>query len=257
MIKISIAGVCGRMGSRILALAEADESIELGGIFEAQGHPQGGKEILFREKKIRIDTNCDKAISESDVMIDFTSPAATLEHLRASLKYKKPVVIGTTGFNEEQINEIKSASLKIPIVFSPNMSIGVNLLFKITAEAAKTLKDYDIEIVELHHNQKKDAPSGTAAKLASIISETLGKKIVYGREGLVGARKKEEMGVFAVRAGDIVGEHTVYLAGPGERVELTHRAHSRDCFARGALVAAKWLVKKDPRLYTMQEVLEI
>jgi 4-hydroxy-tetrahydrodipicolinate reductase len=181
-----------------------------------------------------------------------------VEHLVEALKSSKSIVIGTTGFSETEISEIKAASKKIPVFFTPNMSVGVNLLFKLAEEAAKIIPGYDIEIVELHHNQKKDAPSGTAVKLLEVISRALGKdpkKIgVFGRQGTPGARSKEEIGVMAVRAGDIVGEHTVYLAGPGERIELTHRAFSRDTFAAGALRAAKWVYGKAPGLYDMQDV---
>ncbi len=257
MVKIAIAGVCGKMGSRILTLAESDGSVEVVGVLELAGHPNVGKDIIFRREKIKIESVASGVFSKSDVVVDFTTPYATLDFLKESVKMGKPLVIGTTGFNGEQTEEIKSASQKIPIVFSPNMSLGVNLLFKLVKEVSGVLSDYDVEIVEFHHNQKKDSPSGTAAKLAQIIAESLGKNPIYGRNGITGPRKKDEIGVFAVRAGDIVGEHTVYFAGTGERIEMTHRAHSRDCFATGAIVAAKWVAQKEPRLYTMQDVLKI
>ena len=167
---------------------------------------------------------------------------------------KKPIVICTTGIAKEGLAKIKSASSEIPIVFSPNMSVGVSLLFKLVGEVADIIPDYDVEIVEAHHNQKKDAPSGTALKLAEIISSKLNLEHVYGRCGNVGARKKE-IGIHAIRAGDIVGDHTVIFATNGERIELTHRAQSRDTFAVGAVKAAKWVFGKKPGLYTMQDVL--
>lgn len=257
MINIAVAGVKGKMGSRIIAVAEADPAVCVAGVFEAADHPSAGSEIPFRREKLKIAASAREALAGTDVLIDFTSPAATLSSLDAALAADKPVVIGTTGFDSAGFEKISSASRKIAVVFSPNMSVGVNLLFKIVGEVAAKLRDYDTEIVELHHNQKKDAPSGTAAKLADIMAASVGKKIIYGREGIIGPRKKEELAVHAVRAGDIVGEHTVYFAGPGERLEITHRAHSRDCFAAGAVAAAKWLVGKSPGLYSMRDVLGI
>lgn len=254
MIKIVISGAAGRMGARILELAAADSAVDVTGIFESNEF--ASREFVFRNKRMKIGLDAEKTLAASDVLIEFTNPSATLEHLSAAVQSKKPVVIGTTGFTAEENEIIKKASKKIPVVLAPNMSVGINLLFKLLKEVSATLKDYDVEIVELHHNQKKDAPSGTAMKLSDIIADVMGsKRKIYGREGMVGPRKKDEMGVHAVRAGDIVGEHTVYFAGPGERIELTHRAHSRDCFASGAIMAAKWVVNKEPGLYTMQDVL--
>ncbi|MFC1501267.1 4-hydroxy-tetrahydrodipicolinate reductase [Elusimicrobiota bacterium] len=253
MLNVIVCGAAGRMGTSIINLSNNDKNVKIiGGVENTE---------IYMDKisNISIYSDISDLISSANVTIDFSSTHATLNNLDISVKNKKPYVIGTTGFNPKEIERIKTASRSIPIVFAPNMSIGVNVLFKLVSEASKTLANYDKEIVELHHNQKKDAPSGTAIKLAEIISDSMKKKLkdiaVYGRSGSIGPRDKAEMGVFAVRAGDIVGEHTVYFAGPGERVELTHRAHSRDTLASGALTAAKWIVNQKAGLYDMQDIL--
>lgn len=257
MIKIVICGICGRMGSIILALGNEDKEIEIVGGLESKNHTNIGTTIQNTKRKVQ--DKLDDIITQSDVVIDFTIPEATLEHLSIVKKAKKCIVIGTTGFKNDGLNKIKETSKTIPVFMSPNMSVGVNLLFKLAAETAKSIPQYDIEIVETHHNKKKDAPSGTAKKLAEIISKELNRNLdsvgVYGRQGIVGPRKPEEIGILSVRAGDIVGEHTVMFAGTGERIELTHRAHSRDTFASGALRAAKWIINKKPGLYDMQQLL--
>ena len=253
MIKMAICGAAGKMGSSIIRLSALDNELEIAFAVENVGNPAIGT------GSPGITDDISKAVQSSDVIIDFTTPKASIEHLVEALKNSKPVVIGTTGFSETEISEIKAASKKIPVVLTPNMSVGVNLLFKIAEEAARIVPSYDVEILELHHNQKKDAPSGTAVKLLEIISKALGrdhkKAGVFGRQGTPGTRSKDEIGVMAIRAGDIVGEHTVYFAGPGERIELTHRAHSRDTLAAGALRAGKWIYGKNPGLYDMQDVL--
>lgn len=241
-IKILVCGSAGKMGSSIIRLAKGDEQVQITGAVD-------------------IGDDFDSPASKADVIVDFTTPASTIEHLSGAKKSKKAIVIGTTGFDAAQLEKIKEASAIIPVVLSPNMSMGVNVLFKLAAEAAKAMPGYDVEIVELHHNQKKDAPSGTALKLAQIIAlalkRALDKVCVYGRKGDVGARKSEEIAVLSVRGGDIVGEHTVYFVGKGERLELTHRAQSRDTLAAGALSAAKWLSKQKPGLYDMSDVLNL
>ena len=252
--RIVVCGAMGRMGASIIRLAQNSEHFSV----------VAGVE---RKEECRENTGCvvvddlARVVKNADVVIDFTAPIATLGHIPIVVAAGKAMVIGTTGFTPEQLQEIRSAAGKIPVVFSPNMSVGLNLLFRLVKEAARALSDYDIEIVELHHNRKKDAPSGTAAKLADIMATELGRKMsdvgVYGRQGDVGARTKEEIGVMAVRAGDIVGDHTVYFAGQGERVELTHRAHSRDTLASGALKAARWLTGRQPGLYEMLDVLNL
>lgn len=256
MVRMVISGIFGRMGSRIFSLAKEDKEIEIVAGLERKGHTEIGKEI---SSGVKIYFHPEEVISLGDVLVEFSNPQATLEHLPLVVQEKKALVIGTTGFSEKEINKIKEDSRSIPLVFSPNMSIGVNLLFRLVKEVANIIPDYDIEIIEAHHNQKKDAPSGTAMKLAGIIADelkgNLEKSAVYGRKGIVGPRKKDEIAIFAVRAGDIVGEHTVIFATQGERIELIHRAHSRDTFAAGAIRAAKWVVKQRPGLYDMQDVL--
>ncbi|HOJ43641.1 MAG TPA: 4-hydroxy-tetrahydrodipicolinate reductase, partial [Syntrophorhabdaceae bacterium] len=197
-------------------------------------------------------------IDDCDVVIDFTEPKASMEYLKIAKAHKKAMVIGTTGFTQDELSLIRKTE-DTKIVFSPNMSIGMNLMFHLVEIASRILKEgYDIEILEMHHKWKKDAPSGTAMRLKEIIEGTDTEKNwveVYGRQGITGQRRKEEIGIMALRAGDIVGEHTVYFAGIGERIEITHRAGSRENFARGALMAAKWVVRQKTGCYTMRDVL--
>ncbi|MFH1957708.1 MAG: 4-hydroxy-tetrahydrodipicolinate reductase [bacterium] len=250
MIKLCISGAGGKMGSAIINCCKSDGDVEIGGLLEKGGSPAAGKVL----EGIKVLTGIEDAVKNCDCLIEFTNSQATLEHLA---KISIPAVVGTTAFSEEQIKKIGEFSKKIPVVLSPNMSKGVNLLFSLSKTAARKLPGYEVEIIEAHHNRKKDAPSGTAKKIAEIINEDKNLKFVYGREGNVGARKQEEIGIHAVRAGDIVGEHTVIFAGPGECFELVHKAYSRNCFAQGAIAAAKWLVGKSPALYTMSDVLGI
>lgn len=266
MIKIAVCGAAGRMGSRIVALSRDYPELKLTGAIESKTNPKIGIDAGIiagiGEIGVRIDDRLEKAIANADVVINFTSPEATLEHLEIVKKFKKSMVIGTTGFSNEQLSIIQKASKKIPIVLSPNMSIGVNLLFKILKDVAKVLgDDYDIEIVEAHHRMKKDAPSGTAIKMAKVIAEALNRNFdevaVYARKGIIGERTKKEIGIQTVRAGDIVGEHTVIFGGLGERIEIIHKASSRDTFARGALRAVIWLYGKPAGFYDMGDVLGI
>jgi len=266
MIKIAVCGAAGRMGSRIVALSKDYPELKLTGAIESKTNPKIGTDAGIiagiGEIGVRIDDRLEKAIDNVDVVINFTSPEATLEHLEIVKKFKKSMVIGTTGFSNEQLAIIQKASKKIPVVLSPNMSIGVNLLFKILKDMAKVLgDDYDVEIVEAHHRMKKDAPSGTAIKMAKVIAEALDRNFddvaVYARKGIIGERTKKEIGIQTVRAGDIVGEHTVIFGGLGERIEIIHKASSRDTFARGALRAVIWLYGKPAGLYDMGDVLGI
>ena len=235
MIKLGVSGVGGRMGRRIIELVKGDKDFELMLALEKRGNPIVGREI----SAIKVSVSAD-GIFLVDVLVDFTIPEASMENLDYILKYKKPLVLGTTGFNDEQLNKIKEAAKAVPIVFSPNMSIGVNLLFGLVGDIAQKLGTaYDIEIVEAHHKAKKDAPSGTARKLAQVIADATGRNIT----------------VHAIRAGDIVGDHTLIYAGGQERIEIKHQAHSRDVFALGGLRAAKWIVNKPAGLYSMQDVL--
>ncbi len=262
MIKLAITGICGRMGSTILKLALADPEFEIAGGLERKGHPMVGKGLGALVPGVAaacsIGDDLARVIDLADVVVDFTEPASTLEHFRLAAGRSKAMVIGTTGFPKSALDEI-SRTAKARVVMSPNMSIGVNLMFDLVRRAASALTaDYDIEILELHHKWKKDAPSGTAIKLRQAVEAArpaISSRQVSGREGTTGERKAEEIGVFALRGGDIVGEHTVYFVGLGERLEITHRAASRDNFARGALLAAKWLVGQPPGIYDMKQVL--
>lgn len=264
-IKIIVSGCCGKMGLRILNLAAAEGDFEIVGAVEKEGHQLLNRDIGellgIGQLGVLVTPDLEGVIEEADVLIEFSTPSATAGHIKTCVQYKKPTVIGTTGIVDEELEVIKNAASKIPIVFSPNMSVGVNLLFSLVGEVARKLsEDYDVEIIEAHHKFKKDAPSGTAKKLAEIIQDARGKThlkdLIYGREGLVAERKKGQIGIHAIRAGDIVGEHTVVFAGTGERIELTHRAHSRDTFAKGALMAARFIAEKSPGLYSMQDVLK-
>jgi len=247
MIKVCIAGSSGKMGKAIAETVLSTSGIEIGAFLEKPDSPDIGKTI----KGVRVNSDIKDSLS-CGCLIDFTSPAATLEHLSV---FEGSAVIGTTGFTAAQTDEIKKYAEKFPVVFAPNMSKGVNLFFSLVRQAAEKLKDYDIEIVEAHHNKKKDSPSGTALKLAEEIKSVRDLQDVYGRHGMTGERKKAELGIHSVRAGDIVGEHNVLFAGPGECFEISHRAYSRNCFAEGAVAAALWLDCKKPGLYTMSEVL--
>ncbi|HCL56749.1 MAG TPA: 4-hydroxy-tetrahydrodipicolinate reductase [Spirochaetia bacterium] len=258
MVKLGIYGARGRMGQELCIASENNQNAVLSYLFEREDHPDMGKNNF----NLIVGSSIHELLSESDVVIDFTSPEATGKLLSANEKFKKPLVIGTTGLNQEQIKNIENYSKFFPIVFSPNYSIGVNLLIEVMDMVGKVLskdKGYDLEIIELHHRFKKDAPSGTALKLAEAAAKATGRNLskdaVYGREGITGERNPDEVGVFAVRAGDIVGEHTVLFTTLGERVEITHKAHSRQTFAKGAVEAAVWIQGKANRVYTMKDVL--
>lgn len=263
MIKVIVNGAAGRMGSTIVRLIIEDRDIELVGAVEREGYPEIDAGIIAgkRETGVNIVDNINKLKGiQADVIIDFTAPDATMKALNFAVENKIAMVIGTTGLSEENLNKIKEASSSIPIVQSPNMSIGVNILFKITELVAKIIgNDYDIEIIEAHHRFKKDAPSGTAVKLGEIVANATGRNYKevakFGRNGIIGERTKDEIGMQVIRAGDIVGDHTVLFGGIGERIELTHRAHSRENFARGAIKAVKWIKDKNPGLYSMFDVI--
>jgi len=252
------------MGKRILALGHEHPEIEIAGALEAPGHPSLGKDsgeqAGIGPLKVPITSDVAKVLATCDVLIEFSSPQASVEHVKAAADAGKAIVVGTTGFSESQKKELLDAGIRTKCLVAPNMSMGVNLLFKLTDSVARALgHDYDVEIVESHHRMKKDAPSGTAAKLAEIIAAALHRDLeavsVYGRKGIVGERKPEQIGIAALRGGDIVGEHTVMFVTNGERIELTHRAHSRDAFAKGAIQAALWLASQPNGVYDMQDVL--
>jgi len=264
MITCIVIGAAGRMGSRIIQAIHQTEGIQLVGAVELKGHSLVGADAGVSSGIGKIDIpivdNIDLVSSDCEVLIDFTIPESSLSTLEWAVAKKKAVVIGTTGFSAQQTEHIRKLAQDIPCVCAPNMSVGINLMFRIISQIAQILQDeYDIEIIESHHRLKKDAPSGTAMKIAQILATTLKRNLdqvaVHQRKGIIGKRHREEIGIQVIRAGDIVGEHTVLFAGMGERLEITHRAHSRDTFARGALKAAQWVIKQQPGLYDMQDVL--
>ena len=264
MINLVMAGATGRMGKTLLQLASRDKAFKIVGGLEQRGHAALGQDIgplIGRGLMgVKVTQDATAALKNADVLIDFSHFSALPGNLKAAVKTHTAYVIGTTGIPAGTLLQIKKASRKIPIVQSPNMSVGVNLLFRLAAIAGKALDEsYDLEIMEIHHRMKKDAPSGTALKLLEILLEARGrdikKDVIYGREGETGAREKGKIGVLALRGGDVVGDHTVSFFGDGERIELVHKASSREAFARGALLAAKFLAKKKQGLYHMQHVL--
>jgi len=264
MVNIIVSGAAGRMGSRIISLSRDIKAIRLCGALENKNHPAIGRDIGevngIGPIGVKLADTVSSIFEKADVLIDFSSTSATIECLRNLADKPLPVVIGTTGFSKDEIGYISLYAQKIPCVLAPNMSVGVNLLLKVLADIAKvTGDDYDVEIIEAHHRMKKDAPSGTAMKMAQVIAATLNRNLeltgVFSRHGLIGERTQKEIGIQTVRAGDIVGEHTVLFGTLGERIEITHKASSRDTFARGALKAALWVYKQTAGLYDMQDVL--
>lgn len=266
-ISIVMCGAAGRVGTIILRCAADDPRFEIAGAVEMAGSPAVGKPIgqLIGRPEIAqpVEASLDGISAEGKlVAIHFSSPEATVEQLEWSVANRLPAIIGTTGLKPEQIKKIRDAAHRIPVVFAPNMSIGVNVLFKIVGDVARVLgESYDIEIAEMHHRFKKDAPSGTARRLGEIAAEAMGGTyddlVVDGRSGMTGERPGRQIGMHALRGGDVVGEHTVTFATLGERLELTHRAHNRETFAHGALRAAAWAADQPAGLYDMQDVLGI
>jgi 4-hydroxy-tetrahydrodipicolinate reductase len=265
MIRAIVTGASGKMGGRIIALMQ-DKTIglRLAAAVERKALPAVGRDAGevagCGPLGILVEDSVAKALPRGDVVIDFTQPPATLELLPEAVRTKKAAVIGTTGFSKAETERIRDWARQIPCVLSPNMSVGVNLIFRLLDETARvTGDDYDVEIVEIHHRLKKDAPSGTALKMAQIVADALKRDLdkvgVYARKGVIGERGNSEIGIQSLRGGDVVGEHTVIFAGQGERVEISHRAHNRDNFARGALLAARWVVSQPPGLYDMMDVL--
>lgn len=264
-MKICVAGACGRMGRRILELAVADKDVEIGGAFDVPD--LAGMELIVgtesnAPRKVVVSSDAAAEIAKADVLIDFTTAQASVANARFAVAARKPSVIGATGLSVHEKAELVELARTAVIVYSPNMSVGVNLMFKLVREIAGVLGvDYHVEIVETHHAQKKDSPSGTAIRLAERVAEALEldyhKDVVHGREGMVGARPDRQIGMHALRGGDVVGDHTVSFIGRGERLELTHRAHNRDTFAAGALRAARFALKAAPGLYDMQDVLHL
>ncbi len=266
MINVIVAGAAGRMGCRLVALIKDSTALTLAGAIEGKGHDalgeDAGETAGCGRAGIPITEDLAALLNRGEVVVDFSAPEATLNHLRVVAQHRRAMVIGTTGFSASQLEELKSLAGQVPCVLSPNMSVGVNLIYKVISEMAKTLGDeYDIEVIEAHHRLKKDAPSGTALKIAEVLAKAVSRDLdqvgVYARKGLIGERKKGEIGIQTIRAGDIVGDHTILFGGMGERIEVTHRASSRDTFAGGALRAARWVVQQPPGLYDMMDVLSL
>ncbi|HSR09928.1 MAG TPA: 4-hydroxy-tetrahydrodipicolinate reductase [Thermodesulfobacteriota bacterium] len=264
MVKAIVVGAAGRMGNMILRALHETPNIYLKGAVERKDHPFLGRdigEVAGMEKwEVPLTGDLKEVISRGDVIIDFTNAESALRNFEIAAQAGKAAVIGATGFSGEQMGKVKTLARSVPCVLSPNMSVGVNLMFKFVADMAKILgDDFDVEVIEAHHRMKKDAPSGTAVKIGQVLAAALDRNFdevgTYARKGLIGERKQKEIGMQTIRAGDIVGEHTVIFGGIGERLEFTHRAHSRDNFARGAIRAVAWVVKQKPGLYDMQDVL--
>lgn len=264
MTKVIIAGAAGRMGQRVAEMVNRHPQLSYAAGFEAKGHPAIGKDAgllaVGEANGVAIAEGLEAVIDQGEVIIDFTFHKATMEFARLASAHGRAMVIGTTGLTAENLDELRQLAKNFPCVQAPNMSVCVNVLFKLVKKTAAILgDDYDIEVIEAHHNKKKDAPSGTALKLAELAAQGVGRDLhqvgVYERNGIIGERKPKEIGIQSIRAADIVGEHTVLFAAAGERIELTHKAHSRDHFARGAAAAAAWIAGKENGLYSMFDVL--
>jgi len=264
MTKILVTGAAGRMGKCLIEATHNAEAASLAAAVEREGSSfigvDAGEMAGVGSKNISVSDSMQAVIKNSDVVIDFTRPEVTMENLRVCLENGTKMVIGTTGLSDEQKQQIEKASEKIAIVFAPNMSVGVNLTLKLLDMAARVLgDDVDIEIIEAHHRHKVDAPSGTALRMGEVVADALDRDLsecaVYGREGNTGERDRKTIGFETIRAGDIVGEHTVMFADIGERIEITHKASSRMTFANGAVKAAVWLDNRQSGLYDMQDVL--
>ena len=266
MIKVAVVGAAGRMGKILIEACHESDQAELS---VATEHPESsllgadaGELANVDKNNVIIASSLDEAIDDFDVLIDFTRPAPTLNHLNWCVEHGKSIVIGTTGFSDDEKAQIEAAGKKIPIVFAANYSVGVTLSLKLLEIASKVMGDYvDIEVIEAHHRHKVDAPSGTALAMGEVIADTLGRTLaedaVYCREGHTGERERKSIGFQTIRAGDIVGEHTVMFADIGERLEITHKASSRMTFAKGAVRSAIWIVDKQPNVYNMRDVLEL
>ncbi|HEY3597435.1 MAG TPA: 4-hydroxy-tetrahydrodipicolinate reductase [Paraburkholderia sp.] len=262
-MKIAVAGASGRMGRMLIETVLNDPDVTLSGALDRADSPQLGQDagaFLGKQTGIALSDDIDGVLSQSDYLIDFTRPAGTIAHVEAALRHGVKLVIGTTGFDEPQKAQLHAAAQRVGIVFSSNMSVGVNVTLKLLEFAAQHFaQGYDIEIIEAHHRHKVDAPSGTALTMGEVIANALGRKLedcaVYAREGVTGERDPSTIGFSAIRGGDIVGDHTVLFAGIGERVEITHKSASRLSYAQGALRAVRFLAGRASGLYDMQDVL--
>ncbi len=263
MANLIVAGAAGRMGRLIITLAAADAAYRIAGALEAPGAAalgrDAGEAAGIGRLGVAITDDYGALVRPDTVTLDFTTAAASLAHLEVAAAKGAAIVIGSTGFTPELDARARAIAVRTRTVIAPNMSVGVNVLMRIVAEVAKILPDFDAEVIEIHHRTKVDAPSGTALALGRTIAEARGidfaGNAVFGREGITGVRERDRIAVLAMRAGDAVGDHTVIFGGQGERLELTHRAQSRDALARGALRAAAWLERQPPGLYSMRDVL--
>lgn len=266
MLKIAVTGAAGRMGGHLIkAVTEAD-GITLCAAVERPEHPMLGQDAGLvagcGALEVLISDQLEQALADADVLIDFTFPEVTLANAVLCAKQNTMMVIGSTGFTPEQREQLAQITTDIAVMLAPNMSVGVNACLKLLKEAANILgEDFDVEVVELHHNKKKDSPSGTAVRMGEVVASALGRdynKVAnYHREGMCGERSHAEIGMQTVRGGDIVGEHTVYFIGMGERIEISHRAMSRDMFSRGAARACQWIKDQPAGMYDMQDVLDL
>lgn len=262
-VKVAVAGASGRMGKMLIEAALRDPEVALVAAIDRAGCPAIGRsagELVGQSCDVLVSSDVEAAVRQADCLIDFTRPEGTLEHLAICRKVGTAMVIGTTGFEDEGRLAIADAARDVPVVFAPNMAVGVNLVFKLLDTAARILaQGYDIEVVEAHHRHKIDAPSGTALRMGEVVAEALGRDLkdcaVYGREGVTGERDPSTIGFATVRGGDIVGDHTVMFCGTGERVEITHKASSRMPYALGSMRAAKFLKGQAKGLFDMQDVL--
>ncbi|HEX7025909.1 MAG TPA: 4-hydroxy-tetrahydrodipicolinate reductase [Gammaproteobacteria bacterium] len=264
MIRIAVHGAAGRMGRALIEACILHPQLELTVAIERPGSDligvDAGQLAGLGELKVKIGDSLADAAQQFDVLVDFTRPEPSLAALKVCRSHEKKMVIGTTGFSEDGKERIAEAATGIGVLFAPNMSVGVNLCFKLLDLAARVMgDDVDIEVIEAHHRHKVDAPSGTALRMGEIVAQALNRELsahaVYGREGNTGERERKTIGFETIRAGDIVGEHTVMFADIGERIEITHKASSRMTFAKGAMRAAEWLMRQPPGLYDMQDVL--
>ena len=266
MLNIAVTGAAGRMGRSLITACSQNDHCQLTLALEHSGNSLLGSDAGdlagIGKLNVALSDDIDAGAPTFDTLIDFTRPEVTLANLKTCVAHKKSIIIGTTGFSDSEKQQIEQAAKSIPVVFAPNMSVGVNLCFKLLDLAARVLGDeVDIEVIEAHHRHKVDAPSGTAVRMGEILATALDRNLeecaVYGREGITGPRARKTIGFETIRAGDIVGDHTVLFAADGERVEITHKASSRMTFANGAIRAALWLQNQPAGLYDMQDVLKL
>ncbi len=263
-MRVAVAGAGGKMGGRLVHLVQESGDLRVMGGVERRGHPAIGRDlgefVGLGVLGVPVVDDLNALVADIDLLFEFTIPEASLEHLRVMAEHGKPMVLGTTGFSKAQLDEVQRLARRMPLFMAPNMSLGINVMYKLIVDAARLLgSDFDVEIVEAHHRYKVDAPSGTALRMADILSQALGRDAekvgVFGRKGIIGQRKDDEIGVMSLRAGDMAGDHWVLFGGVGERLEIIHRSQSRDSFGRGALRAARWIVQQQPGLYDMQDLL--